>query len=63
MGGHIVVVFFAGVCFWVGVGGHELFEGEAEGRGVEGALGGGFVAVDGEGDIVGGVLVFVLRAA
>jgi hypothetical protein len=31
LGGHIVVVFFAGVCFRVGVGGYELFEGEAEG--------------------------------
>jgi hypothetical protein len=31
LGGHTVVVFFAGVCFWVGVDGYEFFEGKAEG--------------------------------
>lgn len=62
-GCNIVFVFFFGErMVWVGVGrAYELFEGEADGGGVEGALGGGFVAVDGEGDVVCGVLVLILR--
>jgi hypothetical protein len=59
----VFVFFFSGVGrVRVGVGrAGELLEGEADGGGVEGALGGGFVAVDGEGDVVGRVLVFILR--
>lgn len=46
----------------MGSGGrNDFFQGEAEGRGVQGALSGPFVAVDGKSDIVCGVLVFVLR--
>jgi hypothetical protein len=38
----------------------DLFEGEANGRGIEGFLGRGRVTEDGEGNVLGGVVVFVL---
>ena len=37
----------------------DFFEGEADGGCVEGLLGGGGVAEDGKGDVVGGVVVLV----
>ena len=59
----IVFVFFSGEGrVRVGVvRAGELLKGEADGGSIKGALGGGFVAVDGEGNVVGGVLVFILR--
>lgn len=61
----VCIVFFAfvlrsGSVVAAGVG-DELFQGEADGRGVERSLGRIGVAVDGKDDVVGGVVVLVLQ--
>jgi hypothetical protein len=45
---------------WIDRGRDHFFQGEAEGRGIKGALSGPLVAVNGKSDIVCGVLIFML---